>query len=182
MNKRVNEIIKKSKILANDISGRRFTDDTWLTFLDEALAILNREFKFAFKTEVINCNKFPTPTPLPADFLVIKSLYFKDKEAIWVSYDKLFNYSRYNTTNAYYAIEGNKLFTNFEGEAIMVYYSNDIRIEDVPPVFDNLIVDYLVWKFYQCQYPELEENYYNIYERNKFKLKQDILNLETRRS
>lgn len=176
---RLEEIIKKAKIKCNDISGRRFTDDAWLSFLEDALIDLNSEFKLKFKEATLQVEAL-TPTPLPADFLVIKSVYVRHIQAEKTSYDRLLSEFRYLTGRRYYyAIEGSKIYTNFSGECTIVYYSSDITLDDVPKVFDSTIVDFLVWKFFEANYPELEEYYYSIYKRNRFKLRQDILNLET---
>ncbi len=175
---RFESIVKKAKIQANDLSGRKATNDFWNEFFKEALTELNREFKFKFKSIDIDVTKLQ-PVSLPSDFLVIKSVYNKANMTPLklLSFDNLIR--RAEDVFYFYAIEGNKIWTNINGTITVYYYSSDVTIDDVPAVFDQLIVDYLVWKFYKTFYPELEESYYVIYERNKLKLRQDILNLET---
>lgn len=177
---RIDEIIYKAKLQSNDIQGGRLKDESWLIYLNEALVQLNLEFKFKFKTASISISNFEAS--LPDDFLVVKSLYLDNKEVYYTSYDEVikrrgFAYAR----GLCYAIEGNKIYTNFNGNATLVYYSKDLTIDDIPPVFDSLISDYLTWTFYKIFYPELEEHWFNIYQRNKYNLRANILNLETKK-
>lgn len=175
---RIDEIIKKAKLKANDVSGRRATNEIWLMWVSDAINDLNREFKFKFKEATITVTRLQ-PALLPSDFLVIKSVYIAENyiPVQRVSYDKLLE--RRDEKFYFYAIEGNYIYTNFNGDIKVIYYSSDITIDEVPAVFDNLIVDYIVWQFYSANYPELEENFFRIYERNKFRVREDILNLET---
>ena len=176
---RKDKILYKAKISAQDIDGKLVKDELWIIWFEDALKELNLEFKFKFKELEITIDNYEAS--LPSDFLSVKSLIASNGDfAIKTTYDEIKALLQLPFTVAlYYAIEGNKIYTNFNGTARLVYYSSDLSLNDVPEYFDNVIVDYLVWCFYKSYYPEVEEIYRNLLERSKFYLRGNLLNLET---
>jgi hypothetical protein len=173
---RQDKIIAQAKLNCHDTSGKLVKDETWLEWLDIAVAELNLEFKFNFKTMTLTISNYQTN--LPDDFLSVKSVYVGLVPAEKTSYDDV----RINRGRGkyLYAIEGKKIYTNFTDRDIeLVYYGSNVSIDDIPVYYDPLIIDYLTWYFFKCFYPEVEETYKQILERRKFELKANILYLET---
>jgi len=173
---RQDKIIAQAKLNSHDTSGKLVRDETWLEWLRMAIADLNLEFKFNFKITTLSIVNYEAN--LPDDFLSVKSVYLGFNPARKTSFDEV----RVNRGRGeyLYAIEGRKIYTNFTDKNIeLVYYGSSVSIDDIPVIFDPLIIDYLTWYFYKCFYPEVEEVYKQMLERRKFELKANILYLET---
>ena len=176
---RKDKILYKAKISAQDIDGKLVKDELWIIWFEDALKELNLEFKFKFKELEITIDGWGGGFFF-FFFVFFFFFFFFGDFAIKTTYDEIKALLQLPFTVAlYYAIEGNKIYTNFNGTARLVYYSSDLSLNDVPEYFDNVIVDYLVWCFYKSYYPEVEEIYRNLLERSKFYLRGNLLNLET---